>query len=71
MKKRGSAILVPPRSGAPTLAEMDVDRKWAARAHKISAIPSRARKSYIAELEAEDKYVTPRTLLAKDRAAAG
>jgi len=50
---------------------MDVDRKWAARAHKISAIPSRARKSYIAELEAEDKDVTPRTLLAKDRAAAG
>ena len=58
-----------PKDTAPSLAELGVDRKWAARSHKIGAIDPKLREHYVAELEAEDKDITPRTLLAKDRAA--
>jgi hypothetical protein len=67
--KTGGPELAPPVSEVPSLAEMDVDRKWAALAHRVHDIPRKVRDSYIADLKATDRPVTSRTVLAKDRAA--
>ena len=66
--KRGAKVEQRFEDG-PSLAELGVDRKWAAQAHRIASIPRDTRASYIAELKAADKAVTPNAVLAKDRAA--
>jgi hypothetical protein len=55
---KGGAKLEPPISG-PTLAEMGVDRKWAARAHKVAELSDDIRVQYVEELKIEGKDVTP------------
>jgi N6-adenosine-specific RNA methylase IME4 len=70
----GGSNKAPPRmrkpvSDAPTLAEIDVCRRWAARARRIAQIPASLRDQYIAELKVEHKAITPSALLIKDSTA--
>jgi N6-adenosine-specific RNA methylase IME4 len=59
--------VVPPDKDAPTLAELKLSKKRAARAQRLFAIPPATRKQYIDELKAEDRGVTPNAVLQKDR----
>jgi N6-adenosine-specific RNA methylase IME4 len=49
---------------APTLAELKLDKKRAARAERLAALPDEERKALADELKAEDKAVTPNAVLA-------
>lgn len=51
----------------PSLAELGVARKRAARAKRLAAISEKERKRLAAELKAEDKAVTPDAILNKQR----
>jgi N6-adenosine-specific RNA methylase IME4 len=66
-KKIGGAIIEPPISDAPTLAELGIDKKRAARAKRIRAIPKAKRRQLIERLKADGKGVTPSALLARQR----
>jgi N6-adenosine-specific RNA methylase IME4 len=64
----GGTKMEPPIIDAPTLAEIGVDRKEAARAHKLGELPEEKRAALIGELKTEGKAVNPTSLLAKKRA---
>jgi N6-adenosine-specific RNA methylase IME4 len=64
----GGAIIEPPKDDTPTLAELGIPKKRAARAKKLASIPPAKRKTFIDELKAESRGVTPNALLAKQRA---
>ena len=69
-KGRGSSggpIMELPDDSAPTLAEMGVNRKYAARAKRLAEIPEGKRQQYIVELIEAEKGVTPAAVLAKQR----
>jgi N6-adenosine-specific RNA methylase IME4 len=66
-KTRSRGPIVELRDKTPTLAEMGIDRKRAARAKRIASLPVQKRKKYIAELKMEGKGVTPNAILAKSR----
>lgn len=51
----------------PTLAELGVARKRAARARRLAALPFEDRKAFTEELKAEEKALTPDALLRKQR----
>jgi N6-adenosine-specific RNA methylase IME4 len=65
----GGTITAPPDEKWPTLAEMGIDKKWAAQAHKVSEISEDLRAQFIEQLKADGKDVTPKSLLAKNRSA--
>jgi len=50
---------VEPPDKTPTLAELGVAKKRAARARRIHAIPKAKRNAIVAWLKAQDKAVTP------------
>jgi N6-adenosine-specific RNA methylase IME4 len=54
----------------PRLADLGVDKKRAARAAKLNAIPRPKRAAIVTELVAQDKAVTPSAMLAHVRAEA-
>ena len=71
-KGRGSSggpIMELPDDSAPTLAEMGVNRKYAARAKRLAEIPEGKRQQYIVELIEAEKGVTPAAVLANQRVA--
>jgi N6-adenosine-specific RNA methylase IME4 len=62
----GEAVVVPPVS-APSLKELGLGKRQAARAEKIRELGRAARKKLEAELKAEGKPVNPHTVLALQR----
>jgi N6-adenosine-specific RNA methylase IME4 len=62
----GRAKTEPPKS-APTLAEKGVDKKRAARAKKLRALPKAKKKTYVQQLKDTGKGVTPAAVLAMSR----
>lgn len=63
----GRALVEPPDESAPTLAELGVAKKRAARARKLAEMPDEQRDTLAAELKADEKEVTPDALLRKQR----
>jgi N6-adenosine-specific RNA methylase IME4 len=63
-KRSGGTILAPP-DNTPTLAELGVDKKWAARARSLSRIPNVDRTRIAKELEIDGEDVTPANILKK------
>jgi N6-adenosine-specific RNA methylase IME4/ribosomal 50S subunit-recycling heat shock protein len=61
--KIGGSKVVPPKD-VPTLAELKIEKKRAARAERLAALPDEERKALADELKAEDKAVTPNAVLA-------
>jgi hypothetical protein len=57
----------PAFSDAPTLKEKGVDKKRAARAKRLKALPKGKKQAYIQALKDEGKGVTPNAVLAKSR----
>lgn len=61
--KTGGSLLVPPVSDAPTLAQLGVDKKWAARARALSRIPAADRHRITNELSRAGEDVTPTNII--------
>jgi len=64
----GGAILEPPdKSDVPTLTDLKIARKRAARAKRLAAMSEEERERLAAKLKAEEKAVTPDAILSKQR----
>jgi len=61
--------IVEPRDTTPTYKEMGVDKKRAARAKHLAAIPPQKYEAYKQQLKAEGKAITPDAILRAHRAA--
>ena len=58
---------VEPRDKTPSLAELGIAKKRAARAARLKAIPRAEREQFKAELKAADKAITPEAVLRSQR----
>lgn len=65
--KLGGPKREPPKSDAPTLAEMKVTKKRSAAASKLLAMPDERVDEIITELAERDKPISPSTVLAAER----
>lgn len=62
--KTGGAVLVPPVSDVPTLAQIGVSKKTATKAKKLNELGDKKRKQIETRLKEQDKPVTPDAVLA-------
>lgn len=67
--KPGGPIVSPP-GGSPTLKDLGLDKKQAARAAKLAALKAEERARLVEQLKADGNGVTPAAVLAASRQAA-